>query len=257
MRWNEADGQVSRAFEDWKWSDRENRAFLRLSAQWSSAAYKQAWTEAQEDLAARFDPDRHYGDEYVDLFDHAVDGLWPTDYSWITEASVLKNGVTAFEVYLEKSLQEVLTQYTVTIDDRPHKIRLEVPGKFESPGWKTLVKGHAALGSTIESDEVVFIRDLRHLLTHQHGELRTESSLEKFRDRDAEQGKSESERANVGGRVWLGAPRVVKILDCLAAVIRQADVKVWSLRGDARRKEDGRKAIAELHRQKCLSYEPA
>ncbi|MFF3877424.1 hypothetical protein [Streptomyces sp. NPDC001978] len=53
MTWNEDSGTVSRAFDDWKWNDRENRAFLRLSAQWLDKAYQQTWEEAEESFAAR------------------------------------------------------------------------------------------------------------------------------------------------------------------------------------------------------------
>ncbi|WP_210590857.1 hypothetical protein [Streptomyces sp. GESEQ-35] len=135
MAWNEDSGTVSRAFDDWKWSDRENRAFLRLSDQWSTEAYQQTWQQAGKSLAERFDPDRHYGDEHVDMFHDAVDGLWPNDYAWITDASVIKNAVTAFEVYLEKALHEVLGS-TLTIDGQQHTVRLAAPPKFESPGGR-------------------------------------------------------------------------------------------------------------------------
>ncbi|MFE0165930.1 hypothetical protein [[Kitasatospora] papulosa] len=105
MSWNEDSGTVSRAFEDGKWSDRENRAFLRLSSRWSERAYQEAWDEAEKATDKRFDPYRHYGDEHVDIFDDTVDGLLPHSYAWITEASVVKNAVTDFEVYLEQALR--------------------------------------------------------------------------------------------------------------------------------------------------------
>ncbi|MER7901102.1 hypothetical protein ABTX62_34820 [Streptomyces sp. NPDC096046] len=166
MTWNEASGTVSRAFDDWKWNDRENRAFLRLSTQWSDQAYQQTWNEAEESFAARFDPDRHYGDEHLDIFEDAVDGLWPHSYAWITEASVVKNAVTAFEVYLEKALREALGS-ALSLDGKQHTIKLATPPKFESPGWKTLVTSHKVLGTDVETGEVSWARDLRHLLTHQ------------------------------------------------------------------------------------------
>ncbi|WP_329028201.1 hypothetical protein [Streptomyces sp. NBC_00690] len=116
MTWNEVGGTVSQAFNAWRHTDAENLAYLRLSAEWSSAAYDRTCKEAEESANAVFDPDRHYGDEHADMFDDAVDGLWPSSYAWMTEASVLKAGVTAFEVYLEQALQEVLDQYQVTVD---------------------------------------------------------------------------------------------------------------------------------------------
>ncbi|MGW6925198.1 hypothetical protein ACWGA9_28685 [Streptomyces sp. NPDC054950] len=256
MTWNEDSGTVSRAFDDWKWNDRENRAFLRLSAQWSDNAYRQTWDDAQESFAARFDPDRHYGDEHVDMFDDAVDGLWPTAYAWITEASVVKNAVTAFEVYLEKALQEAVGK-TISPDGQKHTVRLVTPQHLESPTWATLVTAHKILGTTVNTDEVKWARELRHLLTHQNGELRTEDALTQFRDLDAERDKDEIDRAYVGGKVSLGVARVLKILDSLAEVTRAADAPVWALCWGRTGHPHWGETVTKLHQQKCVVIEPA
>ncbi|MCX4564760.1 MULTISPECIES: hypothetical protein [Streptomyces] len=255
MTWNEDSGTVSRAFDDWKWNDRENRAFLRLSSQWSDKAYQQTWNEAEESFAARFDPDRHYGDEHLDIFEDAVDGLWPHSYAWITEASVVKNAVTAFEVYLEKALQEALGS-SLAMDGKKHTIKLASPPKFESPGWKTLVTAHKILGTEVETDEVTWARELRHLLTHQNGELRSKDALARFRDLDAERGQGETDRAHIGGKVPLGAPRVLKILDSLAAVIRMADAPAWAMCWSLTGRERWSEVMTELYMQKCIVVEP-
>jgi hypothetical protein len=255
MTWNEDSGTVSRAFDDWKWNDRENRAFLRLSAQWSDKAYQQTWDEAEESFAARFDPDRHYGDEHLDIFEDAVDGLWPHSYAWITESSVVKNAVTAFEVYLEKALQEALGS-SLTLGGKEHSIKLAAPPKFESPGWKTLVTAHKVLGTDVETAEVTWARDLRHLLTHQNGVLRSEDALTRFRDLDAERDEDESSRAHIGGKVHLGAPRVLKILDSLAEVIRTADAPAWAMCWSPTSRQDWAEAVSKLHQQKCIVVEP-
>jgi len=255
MTWNEASGTVSQAFDDWKWNDRENRAFLRLSAQWSDNAYQQTWDEAEESFAARFDPDRHYADEHLDLFEDAVDGLWPHSYAWIAEASVVKNAVTAFVVYLEKALQEALGS-SLTLEGNKHTIRLTTPPKFESPGWKTLVTAHKVLGAEVETDEVKWARDLRHLLTHQNGELRSEDALARFRDLDAERDQDEINRARIGGKVPLGVPRVQKILDSLAAVIRMADAPAWAMCWSPTGRERWPEVMTKLYEQKCIVVEP-
>ncbi|MFF7357364.1 hypothetical protein ACFZA1_32800 [Streptomyces filipinensis] len=135
---------------------------------------------------------------------------------------MVKNAVTAFEVYLEKALHEALGS-TLTMDGKEHTIKLATPPKFESPGWKTLVTAHKVLGTDVETAEVTWARELRHLLTHQNGVLRSEGALERFRDLDAEGDQDEISRARIGGKVPLGAPRVLKILDSLATVIRTAD----------------------------------
>ncbi|MEU3299761.1 hypothetical protein ABZ729_08055 [Streptomyces sp. NPDC006678] len=253
MTWNEAGGRVSRAFEDWRRADAENRAFLRLSAEWSEAAYEREWKQAEESLNRVFDPDRHYGDEHVDMFDAAVGGLWPSSYQWMVEASVLKNGVTAFEVYLEKGLQEVLETWRVTIGGQRGSLRLKTKG-FTSPGWMTLVDAHSILGNTVKTAAVESARELRHLLTHQNGELRTEEALAKFRDEVAEKDQEEYDRTYVGGRVRLGAARVVDTLDAMGTVVRDADVAVLT-HGPWGSKRD-QIPLDELYEAKCLEFIP-
>lgn len=253
MTWNEAGGRVSRAFEDWRRADAENRAFLRLSAEWSEAAYERKWRQAKESLNRVFDPDRHYGDEHVDMFDAAVGGLWPSSYQWMVEASVLKNGVTAFEVYLEKGLQEVLETWRVTVGERRGSLRLKTKG-YTSPGWMTLVDAHSILGNTVKTAAVESARELRHLLTHQNGELRTEAALAKFRDEVTEKEQEEYDRTYVGGRVRLGADRVVDTLDAMGAVVRDADVAVLAY-GRWGSKRD-QVPLDELYEAKCLEFIP-
>lgn len=252
MTWNEASGTVSQTFDSWRYTDAQNRAYLRLSAEWSNAAYYRTWKEAEASLKAVFDPDRHHGDEHVDMFDHAVDGLRPSDYLWLSEASVLKAGVTAFDVYLEQALQEVLMGYRVTVDGQKCALRLVTPKNVESPGWGTLVKAHAVLKNEVDTAEVTRARELRHLLTHQNGELRTQSALEKFRYAEAEAGREEIDRVYVGGKVHLGAERVLRTLDALASVVRAADPAVWSIVWGPGCGEDCRRTLAELEQEKLI-----
>ncbi|WP_210590859.1 hypothetical protein [Streptomyces sp. GESEQ-35] len=103
---------------------------------------------------------------------------------------------------------------------------------------------------------MTWARELRHLLTHQNGELRTERALAKFRDPDAELDQDEIDRADVGGKVRLGAPRVVKILDSLAAVVRTADAPVWALCWGRSGRAHWPETVTKLHEQKCIVIEP-
>ncbi|MGR4877846.1 hypothetical protein ACIPUC_00075 [Streptomyces sp. LARHCF249] len=74
VAWSEHNGTVSRAFEDWRTAGAENRAFLKLSAQWAEEAYDREYRNAEDSMSRVFNPDVHYGDEHVDMFDAAVDG---------------------------------------------------------------------------------------------------------------------------------------------------------------------------------------
>ncbi len=106
MGWNEDGGAVSGAFNEWSFVDQDIRAFLSLSTRWATRLYDETWKQAEGEFSAIFDPDRHTGDEHVGLFASEVEGLWPNDYAWMLRAAVVRDAVTAFEVYLEKGLDE-------------------------------------------------------------------------------------------------------------------------------------------------------
>jgi hypothetical protein len=253
VTWNEAGGTVSRAFADWRRADEENRAFLRLSAKWSADAYDQEWKHAEEAFSRAFDPDRHYGDEHVGLFEEAVGGLWPDAYAWMVEAAALKNGVTTYETYLEKALQEIANGYSVTVDDRKGRLRLSTPKGYESPGWPTLVRAHSVLGNTVDTADIRWARDLRHLLTHQNGELRTEESLEKYRDEGGESSAEWRDPSYVGERVRLGGPMIFKTLDRIAAVVCGVDPAIWEYIWGPKSRQV---PLVELYQAKCLVFIP-
>jgi hypothetical protein len=116
------------------------------------------------------DPD---GPELPDLFIDAVQGLRPSDHEWMLLSSVVKDGVTAFEVYLEKAANEVR---------RVHGLA-DLEGRRGFLNWGDLrgfYQDHLQLN--IDSAEVEPIRKLRHLLTHSRGKLRTEADRRAFGD---------------------------------------------------------------------------
>lgn len=103
---------------------------------------------------------------------------------------------------------------------------------------------------------MTWARELRHLLTHQNGELRSEDALARFRDLDAERGQDEIDRARIGGKVPLGVPRVLKILGSLAAVIRTADAPAWAMCWSRPGRERWSEVMTKLYEQKCIVVEP-
>ncbi|MFA1538588.1 hypothetical protein [Actinomadura monticuli] len=240
MSWSEETGMVSRAFDDWRLTDRDIRAFLTLAVQWAERSYQEEWQKAEATLSAVFDPDVHYGDEHVDMFHRSVGGLWPDDFEWIIRGTVVKEAVTAFEVYLDKAAQEALDRYRWTDDaGQKHRMVLRKLQTWQTPGWDVLVRFHAELGNEIQPERVKFIRDLRHLLTHQRGELRTEEQRARFADdhviayaKDSSKHADIWDEASVGGQVQLRHERVMAILHDLGAVVRAADPVIWSIRWD-------------------------
>ena len=115
--------------------------------------YDQFWDEAGREPG---DPEN---DDHVEAFERKVDGLWPHDYEWMHAAAVLRDAVTAFEVYLEKASAEVLLGHS--------------KAWAKEPRWWDLRDFFELLGVSIESSKVRAVRDLRHFLAHQRGELRS------------------------------------------------------------------------------------
>jgi len=228
VSWDESAGKVTRAFDLWKATDRDIRAYLAFNARWVDPAYQELWAEAETEFSAIFDPDRHDVDGHVDLFHDKVGGLWPTDYLWKLRSDNLRDAVTAYEVYMEKSLEEVLSRYVVVHEDgTKSRLMLFRPKNWESPGWGVLVQAHAALGTNIEPEAVQYIRALRHLLAHQRGELRTEEQRDKFQ-READPSDWMVGEAYVGGDVPLAEGRLSEMLDQLGDVVRSADPAAWT-----------------------------
>lgn len=226
MPWNEDVGAVTRAFDEWKSTDREIRAYLLLSQRWVDAAYETEWQDAKEEFSRVFDPDFHDPDDYVDLFDSKVSGLWAKDYFWMVRSGALRDAVTAFEIYLEKSIQELLGWWALeTEGGRQHLGFAQGRGQF-SPLWGALKQTHEALGTDVHTSEIEYVRALRHLLTHQRGKLRSEE----LRDRFVSEANDDDwlvGDARVGGDVPLATERVLAMMDQLAAVVRAADGPIW------------------------------
>jgi hypothetical protein len=203
MTWNPEVHHVSCAYSEWRLVDCDQRTFLCLGLRFSQETYARIWEETSHEPG---DPD---GPELPDVFDSKIDGLWPHDYEWMHMAGVLRDAVTAFEVYLEKAREEVLQH---------HGYAQEVPER--APHWRRLSDFfEKGLGIDIESPDVRKVRDLRHLLTHRRGELRTDKLREQF-------GGTADGLPEMA--VELSEERVSDALDVLARATAAIDVYVYA-----------------------------
>lgn len=210
--WSRERRHVSRAYDDWCLVEADIRAFLNLTVQWVTSAHEEAWAAAQAEADRVFDPDRHDIDLPVGFYEEKTSQLWSQNHLWMVNAAALKDAVTAFEVYLEKSALEVVGRYGFQFST----------GRLESPPWSQLKAVHEVLGTKIDPDPVRYVRSLRHLLTHQRGELRTPESREKF--------VHESEDDHRYGReVALDPQRVTQFMNDLAATVADCDRRVWGM----------------------------
>jgi hypothetical protein len=129
--------------------DRDIRAFLLLSLRISRPFYNTTWSN----IVAR--PSSGDGVGLPDVFEAAVEGLYERNFEWMLLAGVLKDAVTAFEVYLEKAADEVLGWH----QEPP----LQRSDYEESPRWGTVSQFYEEpLGCAFPA-EVKHIRSLRHV----------------------------------------------------------------------------------------------
>jgi hypothetical protein len=203
-------GSVSVAYDEWSLVDRDIRAFLRLSLRMSRLFYNSTWSNIVASPSS--------GDDVglPDLFEKATEGLYEQQFEWMLLAGVLKDAVTAFEVYLEKAAHEVLGWH--------HEPPLERSKHEESPRWATVSQFYQQrLGCTF-SAEITHIRRLRHVLVHQRGELRTEEQRSQFGD-----SKQDTEEWPPADEVQLTEESVLGTLNALTEAVNQVDAKIYRM----------------------------
>jgi len=200
--WNEEQGRVSRAFDEWKLIDADQRAFLRLGLEFSTREYDRLWKEAADE------PYYDGGPELPDAFEAKVASLYQNDFVWMFLAAVIRDAVTSFEVYLEKAREEVLAHHgqPITVGE-------------ETPYWAQQKRFFSQLGVEMETDDVKEVRDLRNFLTHRRGELRSEDQREQFR--------TEHPGEFLPLAVDLTSEGVIDAVDKMAAAVRAIDTAVY------------------------------
>lgn len=228
MPLNEAHGGVTRAFDAWRSTESDIRAYVELSDRWVIRAYDLEWAAAQSEFEANFDPHRHDVDGHVDVFHERVGGLWADDYLWMLRSGALRDAVSAYEVYAENSLRELLQKhwYQGPLEGERCRFSLKVADGQMSPPWGSLQRVHGALGAQLETANVKYVRTLRHLLTHQRGRLRTAEQREQF---VAEGNENDwlVGGAFVGGDVPLSSERVLQMLGQLDEAVRACDRRIF------------------------------
>lgn len=228
MSWNESSGVVSHAFDDWKQTDSEIRAYLETSQAWVESAYASAEQEAEREFSATFDPDvDDPGWGPVGLYLQKTGGLWPREFFWMLRSGVLRDAVTAYEVYLEKAVNEVLKGFRHVAENGDTLRPVAVVSRHNySPSWPTLKRIHEALGNTIDPEPVEYVRRLRHLLAHQRGELRTQEVRARYMSEEDPDDWHVGE-ASVHGDVPLKHERILAMMDALGSAVRAADPAIW------------------------------
>lgn len=201
------------AFDKWLLVDRDQRAFMSVGLTAGAKALDALWAQAEDEC--RYSEE---GDAHVSRYHDLAQGLWPQDYEWFLLTSVLRDAVSAYEVYLENAMERVLESHGLgrTKADR-------------APSWwEHLDFFKKVMGVDPKPSEVERIVNLRNLLTHRRGELRTKADREEF-------GRNADNDPDVGGldffpdRVVSMTPaRTTAYLDTLGSAVRSVDPVVWA-----------------------------
>ena len=136
------------------------------------------------------------------MFDQRTGGLWPYDYEWMLLGAVVRDAITSFEVYLDKACLELLLAHGAE------------PSK--DLGWRDMKQIFKTLDVSIETGSVKRIRNIRHLLTHRRGELRTEQQRRQY--------ALDREEPIPSFVVELNEEKVLVMLDELAEAVQRIDV---------------------------------
>lgn len=161
--WDADAGLVTRAFDDWRLAERELRAFLRVGLEFSAEGYGARW----ERLSRQ--PSDGEGPELIDLMDAEVEGLSSLQFDWLLMNLVVCDGVTLYEVYLEKALHEVGSRVGATVVGEKAPFRSQIKAIYP-----------AAFGENPAPDDVKAVMALRDLLTHRRGELCTDALRDRY-----------------------------------------------------------------------------
>ncbi|MDZ5447793.1 hypothetical protein U2F26_34695 [Micromonospora sp. 4G57] len=210
--WDPTRCRCTQAYEEWSVVERDIRQFLGLTMQFATQAYDQIYASIppRHTNAPLDAPDR------ADIFYDRVGGLWPHDHEWMVCCATLRDAVSAFEVYVFEAVKEVAEERQVP---RPQG------WSTRTPGWKQLreycLKQLEVLDPvTIEVQTVI---DLRNLLTHRRGELRTAKDRAKFQF---------SAGAFPSDRVSLSPEEVENHCEALGSAARRFDAALWGDKAD-------------------------
>ncbi len=223
MSWDEARGTVSRAFADWAASDKRIKAFFKASLLFAERGFTDLLKTAG--VGERFEADEH-PQELV----QKIVGIDPHEFEQSVFSAVLKDAVSAYEVYLEQGLDEVA---------RFHELSLNSVTSTKSLPRHVQIKGFADwFGVDIKNSVVEDARTLRHLLTHRMVRAHTLEEWEKF-------GDTKESSFYAGIRLILRREQIEGYVDALAAAVRHADKYIWEY-GYGGKRVDGLREVFSI-----------
>jgi hypothetical protein len=197
-------GTMTIACDNWKWTYDEIRGFLHQTQEWS--------TERAEAADARtrsmdFSDD---GPDWETVFASHYGPLMPNEHEYLLLSAVIRDAVSAYEVYLTQALDEVLNRQVCSRKSPD-----------ETPRWGELRRYYGVLGLDPRPEKVDVLIQLRDILTHRRGELRTEGHRNLF-------AATTTEAPFVLTLADLKEQRVVDFLVMLHETVQALDPVLWA-----------------------------
>lgn len=193
-------GRVTQPYDEWRLVDADLRAYLKLTLGRMTKVFEAEWDDVMHSPA-----DEDFLDPESILIERLGMSLW--DWEWMTLAAVVRDAVSAYEVYVVRAYQEVL---------RTH--RVDVTRLTPTPRFGEAKTGSALLGLDVRPEALRGIFDLRNVLTHQRGQLRTKQERERF-----------SEDQTFSDRIaHLTEEKVTAVLNSLRDVVHDLDPVFWA-----------------------------
>lgn len=205
LGWRDAEdgtGTVTRAWDEWFFVDRDQRSWVRTTLQTVRRHLDEEWERIQRS------PGDPGGPDPIDIFLARTGGLYAHEHEWLTLAATVRDAVSAYEIYLAKAFDEVLEH---------HRLQRLKPER--TPPWGVLTAWYGLLGIEPRPGPVAEMVELRNILTHRRGELRSAGDRALFAE----------ENGLWGDRLaHLDLDRVLRYMDSLGEATRSVDPVMWA-----------------------------
>jgi hypothetical protein len=156
-------GTITRACDDWIWTYNEIRGFLHQTQQWSTDRAEAADARTK---GMQFSDD---GPDWETVFSSQYGTVMPHQHEYLLLSAVIRDAVSAYEVYLTQALDEVLNRQR-----SPRK------SPDDTPRWGEFRTFYGVLGLDPRPEKINVLIRLRDILTHRRGELRTQEHRKLF-----------------------------------------------------------------------------
>jgi hypothetical protein len=156
-------GTVTFAWDAWFFTDQDQRIWMDQTLSWATERYDAEWAKIQQEPG---DPD---GPDPIDILMSRLGNLLPHENEWLTLSAVVRDAVTAYEIFLMQAFDEVLQAHGRRRVDH-----------LRTPAWSEMANRYRLIGIDVRSPEIREILNLRNILTHQRGELRRARERDQF-----------------------------------------------------------------------------